>query len=118
MTQFLKTVKTSAGTRRSSYLTFSCPAVIIMGDEDPDYADPRAEAEAIVAAMPAGLGTVVMLQRGGHCNHAQSLDEVTHHIGVRGSEFIASALLLRSPSALRVDGEVSPCRRAHAGADL
>jgi hypothetical protein len=32
--------------------------LIIMGTEDPDFADPRAEGEAIAPAMPAGLGTV------------------------------------------------------------
>ena len=32
-----------------------CPALIIEGSLDPDWADPRAEGEAIVAAMPAGL---------------------------------------------------------------
>ncbi len=30
------------------------PALVVMGDRDPDWADPKAEAEGIVATMPAG----------------------------------------------------------------
>ena len=47
-----------------------------MGTLDPDFADPRAEAEAIVAEMPAGRGTVAMIEGGGHYVHAQCPDEV------------------------------------------
>jgi pimeloyl-ACP methyl ester carboxylesterase len=54
----------------------SCPALVVMGSEDPDWADPRAEADAIVAAMPAGLGTVAMIDGGGHYPHAQFPDAV------------------------------------------
>ncbi len=53
-----------------------CPALIVMGTEDPDWVDPRAEAEAIVAALPAGLGTVAMIDGAGHYPHAQSPDAV------------------------------------------
>jgi pimeloyl-ACP methyl ester carboxylesterase len=76
MTEFLKTMKTSGADAEAQLPRISCPALVIMGDEDPDYADPRAEAEEIIAAMPAGLGTVAMLRRGGHYNHAQTPDEV------------------------------------------
>jgi pimeloyl-ACP methyl ester carboxylesterase len=53
-----------------------CPALIIMGTEDPDWADPRAEADGIVAGMPAGLGSVAMIDRAGHYPHTQFPDEV------------------------------------------
>ncbi len=53
-----------------------CPALIVMGTDDPDWVDPRAEAEAIVAALPAGLGTVAMIDGAGHYPHAQSPDAV------------------------------------------
>ena len=43
---------------------------------DPDFADPRAEGDAIVAAMPPGLGTVALVNGAGHYPHAQSPDEV------------------------------------------
>ena len=47
-----------------------------MGTEDPDFADPRAEGEAIAAAMPAGLGTVTTIGGAGHYPHAQCPDQV------------------------------------------
>jgi pimeloyl-ACP methyl ester carboxylesterase len=47
-----------------------------MGTLDPDFPDPRAEGDAIVAAMPSGLGRVAMVSGAGHYPHAQSPDEV------------------------------------------
>ena len=47
-----------------------------MGDEDPDFADPRAEAEEIVAAMPPGLGTATIIKGAGHYPQAHTPDEV------------------------------------------
>ncbi|MFC5826015.1 alpha/beta fold hydrolase [Nonomuraea insulae] len=51
-------------------------ALVIMGTLDPDWADPRAEADGIVAAMPAGRGTVTMIEGAGHYPHAQYPAEV------------------------------------------
>ena len=53
-----------------------CPALVIMGTLDSDWADPRAEADAIVAAMPAGLGRAVMIDGAGHYPHTQFPDQV------------------------------------------
>jgi pimeloyl-ACP methyl ester carboxylesterase len=53
-----------------------CPALVIMGSLDPDFPDPRAEAEGIGAAMPTGLGTIAMTEGAGHYPHAQFPDEV------------------------------------------
>jgi len=52
------------------------PALVVMGTDDPDWVDPKAEAEGIVAAMPAGLGTVAMIEGAGHYPHAQYPDAV------------------------------------------
>ena len=76
MAEFLKTVKTTPADAEAQLPGIRCPALIIMGTEDPDFADPRAEGEAIVAAMPAGLGTVAMVDGAGHYIHAQSPDKV------------------------------------------
>jgi pimeloyl-ACP methyl ester carboxylesterase len=76
MAEFLKTLKTSPADAGAALPRISCPALVIMGTEDPDWADPRAEAEGIVAAMPAGLGAVAMITGGGHYPHAQCPDEV------------------------------------------
>ncbi|MEV4324651.1 alpha/beta hydrolase [Microbispora rosea] len=53
-----------------------CPALVVMGTHDPDWADPRVEADGIVAGMPQGLGDVVMIDGAGHYPHAQHPDEV------------------------------------------
>ena len=79
-TQFLKTVKTSPADAGAALPRISCPALVIMGTEDPDWAGPRAEAEGIVAAMPAGLGRVAMIKGAGHYPHAQCPDEVARLI--------------------------------------
>jgi pimeloyl-ACP methyl ester carboxylesterase len=78
--EFLKTLKTTPADSDAQLPHVSCPALVIMGDEDPDFADPRAEAEGIVAAMPAGLGTVAMIGGAGHYPHAQNPDEVARLI--------------------------------------
>src|SRR6202042_2534551 len=65
MAEFLKTMKTSPADAGDALPRVSCPALVIMGTEDPDWADPRAEAEGIVAAMPAGAGTIAMIKNGG-----------------------------------------------------
>lgn len=52
-----------------------CPALIVEGTLDPDWADPRAEGEAIVAAMPAGTARLEMIDGAGHYPHAQFPDE-------------------------------------------
>jgi pimeloyl-ACP methyl ester carboxylesterase len=52
-----------------------CPALIVEGTLDPDWTDPRAEGEAIVAALPAGLGTLAMVEGAGHYPHTQFPDE-------------------------------------------
>jgi pimeloyl-ACP methyl ester carboxylesterase len=76
MAEFLKTMKSSPADAGAALPRISCPALVIMGTEDPDWADPQAEAEGIVAAMPAGLGAVAMIKGGGHYLHAQCPDEV------------------------------------------
>jgi pimeloyl-ACP methyl ester carboxylesterase len=76
MAEFLKTLKTSPADAGAALPRIACPAVVIMGDEDPDWADPRAEAEGVVAEMPAGLGAVAMIKGAGHYPHAQCADEV------------------------------------------
>lgn len=53
-----------------------CPALVVMGTLDPDWPDPQAEAAGIVAAIPAGLGTVAMIDGAGHYPHTQYPDQV------------------------------------------
>jgi pimeloyl-ACP methyl ester carboxylesterase len=50
----------------------ACPAIVLMGTLDPDWADPAAEGAGIVAAMPAGLGRLEMIEGAGHYVHLQA----------------------------------------------
>ncbi|MDP2774561.1 MAG: alpha/beta hydrolase, partial [Nocardioides sp.] len=52
-----------------------CPALIVEGTLDPDWADPVSEGEAIVAAMPAGLARLETIEGAGHYPHTQFPDE-------------------------------------------
>jgi pimeloyl-ACP methyl ester carboxylesterase len=52
-----------------------CPALIVQGSLDPDWVDPRAEGEAIVAAMPAGVGELAVVEGAGHYPHDQYPEE-------------------------------------------
>ncbi|MQA79728.1 MAG: alpha/beta fold hydrolase [Streptosporangiales bacterium] len=54
-----------------------CPALVIEGTLDPDWADPGAEGAAVVAGMPEGLGSLEMIEGAGHYAHAQYPAEVT-----------------------------------------
>ena len=53
-----------------------CPALVFMGTLDPDWPDPKAEGDRIVAGMPAGLGQLVMVNGAGHYAHTQFPDQV------------------------------------------
>ncbi|MFF2326618.1 MULTISPECIES: alpha/beta fold hydrolase [unclassified Streptomyces] len=52
------------------------PALVLMGTLDPDWPDPRKEGEGIVAAMPAGVGHLSMIEGAGHYAHVQYPAEV------------------------------------------
>ncbi|MGW0505074.1 alpha/beta fold hydrolase [Micromonospora sp. NPDC003241] len=55
-----------------------CPALIIEGSLDPDWADPKAEGEAIVAAMPPGVAALEVIAGAGHYPHVQYPDQVVN----------------------------------------
>jgi pimeloyl-ACP methyl ester carboxylesterase len=76
MAEFLKTFKSTPADAEKQLPNVRCPALVIMGTLDPDFAGPRAEGDAIVAAMSAGAGTVAMAGGAGHYPHAQSPDVV------------------------------------------
>jgi pimeloyl-ACP methyl ester carboxylesterase len=76
MAEFIKTGKSTPADAGAQLPNVTVPALVIMGTLDPDFADPRAEGEAIVAAMPVGLGRVATDDGAGHYPHAQSPDAV------------------------------------------
>ncbi|GAA4749178.1 alpha/beta hydrolase [Amnibacterium soli] len=53
-----------------------CPVLVVEGDADPDWADPRAEGLRILADLPAGNGELTVLDGVGHYPHAEAPDRV------------------------------------------
>jgi pimeloyl-ACP methyl ester carboxylesterase len=49
----------------------ACPVLVVQGTLDPDWGSPQAEGEAIVAALPTGLGRLAMIDGAGHYPHVQ-----------------------------------------------
>jgi len=76
MAEFMKTGKSTPADAEAQLPSVQCPALIIMGAEDPDFPDPAGEGEAIVAALPAGLGATTVIPGAGHYAHAQTPDQV------------------------------------------
>jgi pimeloyl-ACP methyl ester carboxylesterase len=76
MAEFMKTGKSTPADAGAQLPNVTVPALVIMGSLDPDFADPRAEGDAVVAAMPPKVGTVAMVDGAGHYPHAQCPDEV------------------------------------------
>ena len=64
---------TDAGARLADV---RCPVLVVEGDLDPDFVDPRAEGEAVLADLPAGLGELAVLPGVGHYPHAQAPDQL------------------------------------------
>ncbi|THV21691.1 alpha/beta fold hydrolase [Glycomyces paridis] len=52
------------------------PVLVLMGDLDPDWADPAAEAAGIVAELPEGLGRLETVEGAGHYPHVQFPERV------------------------------------------
>lgn len=76
MAEFMKTTKTTPADADAQLPNVQCPALLIMGGADPDFPDPRAEAEAVIAKMTPGLGRVALVDGSGHYPHADSADRV------------------------------------------
>ena len=68
-----KTKPTDAGAQLANV---RCPVLVVEGSLDPDWADPRAEGEKIIADLPTGLGELAVIDGAGHYPHAQTPDEV------------------------------------------
>ncbi len=62
--------------RRARRRPGKCPALVFEGTLHSDWPDTKAEGDTIVAAMPAGLGQLVMVSGAGHYAHAQFPDQV------------------------------------------
>ena len=68
--------KSKPGDAGAQLANVRCPVLIIEGSADPDWADPRAEGERIIADLPPGLGELIVIEGAGHYPHAQTPDQV------------------------------------------
>ena len=53
-----------------------CPVLVVEGSLDPDWTDPRAEGERIIADLPPGLGELAVIDGAGHYPHAQTPEQL------------------------------------------
>jgi pimeloyl-ACP methyl ester carboxylesterase len=74
--EFMKTGKSTPADADAQLANVKCPALIIMGGAEVDFADPKAEGDAIVARMAPGLGEVALVDGSAHYPHADSADRV------------------------------------------
>ncbi|MEC3958706.1 alpha/beta hydrolase [Nocardia sp. CDC153] len=74
--EFAKTGATTPADAHARIGDIRCPALVLFGAQDPDFADPAAEARRVVDAMPLGLGELALIDGGGHYPHAQYADRV------------------------------------------
>ncbi|WP_250038408.1 alpha/beta fold hydrolase [Paractinoplanes maris] len=68
--------KTSPSDAGAQLANVTCPVLVIEGSLDPDWADPRAEGEKIIADLPEGLGELAVIEGAGHYPHVQTPDQV------------------------------------------
>jgi len=68
--------KTSPADAGAHLARVRCPVLVIEGSADPDWADPRAEGERIIADLPTGLGKLAVIEGAGHYLHTETPEEL------------------------------------------
>jgi pimeloyl-ACP methyl ester carboxylesterase len=68
-----KTTPADAGAQLANV---RCPVLVVAGGADPDWADPRAEGERVVAELPTGLGELAVIEGAGHYPHAETPEKL------------------------------------------
>jgi pimeloyl-ACP methyl ester carboxylesterase len=71
---FSHTVRTRHAAAQARLAEITAPVLVVMGEQDPDFPDPRAEADWIAQALH---GQVVMVPEAGHCPQSQRPDIMT-----------------------------------------
>ncbi|MGX1804876.1 alpha/beta fold hydrolase [Nocardia sp. NPDC055321] len=71
MAEFMKTGKSTPADAQAQLGNVTRPALVVMGTADPDFPNPEAEGRAVIAAMPAGLGSLGLVEGAGHYPHAE-----------------------------------------------
>ena len=68
---FSRTTRTSHAAAEQRLASVTAPALVVMGEQDPDFPDPRGEADWIAHALSA---RVVMVPEAGHYPQSQRPD--------------------------------------------
>lgn len=71
-----KMCQTSPADAGAQLANVRCPVLVVEGSADPDWTDPRAEGERILADLPEGLGELAVIEGAGHYPHTETPDEV------------------------------------------
>ncbi|MEV6096451.1 alpha/beta hydrolase [Nocardia sp. NPDC051981] len=78
--EFMKTGQSTPADAEAQVPNVTQPALIIMGTADPDFPSPEAEGQRIVAALPAGLGSLGLVEGTGHYPQFEAADRVAELI--------------------------------------
>jgi len=81
---FSETTRTDHVRAGKSLASVSTPTLVVMGDKDPDFPDPKAEADWISSALG---GTTVMIEDAGHYPQSQQPE----HTAAAILEFLGAA---------------------------
>lgn len=71
-----KMCQTSPADAGAQLADVRCQVLVVEGSADPDWTDPRAEGERILADLPEGLGELAVIEGAGHYPHTETPDEV------------------------------------------
>jgi pimeloyl-ACP methyl ester carboxylesterase len=71
---FIRTTRTSHAPVEARLGEVRAPTLVVMGDRDPDFPDPRAEASAVAERLH---GTTLIVPGAGHYPHAEDPETVT-----------------------------------------